>query len=790
MLQSWFKMALRHIRTGKLYVALNLIGLATGIAVAIIIGLWLNDELRFDHYHPNHDRLAQVMFNEPTPDGILTSNLVCAPLAGELRSKYGNDFRRVALVWQDYTHILVVGEKKLPASGVWAQPDLPDMLQLKMVSGSRSALHDPSSALLTRSLAKALFGDTDPIGRTIRIDNHTDQKVGGVFEDLPENTSFHGTKIILPWDKAINILIGVKDALPDWGTRYWRLYVEMNPNASIVRVSQNIKNIPGQHSKDAKQEIFLHPMNRWHLYGDFTNGKISGGRIRIVWLFTGIGLFVLALACINFMNLSTARSERRAKEVGIRKTIGSLRGHLIGQFLSEAILITAVACLLALLIAIISLPFFNRLAGKNIAFPWTEPAFWLSGFGFMVIIGLIAGSYPAFYLSRFRPVKVLKGDFKTSPLAALPRKILVVIQFTVSIAFIIGTVLVYRQIQYAKDRPVGYTRQGLLSIRKNSSDLYQAKYDALRADLLHTGAVLDMAQSGMASTETIEGSKYIEWEGKDPNFKPLITICNVTHDYGHTIGWQVVQGRDFSRDFPTDSTAVIINETAARLIKMKFPIGHTMRVWGKNTIIGVVKDMVTASPYQHIQPAVYILDYNGNNFITVRVSPSMPMRTSLTAVEQVFRKYNPTVPFEYTFVDDDYARKFSDEQRVASLSGLFTILAILISCLGLFGLAAYRMEQRTKEIGIRKVLGAPVAHLWRILTKDFIVLVLLSCVIAVPLSIAFLHQWLRQYEYRTDLPWYTFIAACGGALGIALLTISYHAVKATRTNPIESLRSE
>ncbi len=778
------------MRAGKLYTILNITGLVAGFVVAIFIGLWLHDELTFDYYHSNHDRLAQVMFNEPNGDGITTNNGVAAPLARELRDKYDNDFRHVALVWQNYTHILYAGDKRLPASGVWAQPDFPEMLELKMISGSRTALRDPSSALLTHSLAQALFGNTNPIGRTIRVDNEVEVKVAGVFEDLPQNTTFYGTKIFLSWDKAVSFLPGIKEALPNWDVHFWRLFVELNPHVDWHRISQNIRKIPGQHSKETKEEIFLHPMERWHLYSEFTNGKSSGGRIRIIWLFSGIGIFVLILACINFMNLSTARSEKRAKEVGIRKAIGSLRGCLIGQFLSEAILATAIASFLSLIIVLLTLPFFNRLAGKNIFFPWAQPGFWLTGMFFMLIIGLGAGSYPAFYLSRFKPVKVLKGDFKASALAALPRKILVVLQFTVSIGFIIGTLLVYRQIQYAKDRPVGYTPQGLLSIRMNTPELYNAHYETLRNDLLQTGAVVNMAQSDVPSTESVGGIN-ISWEGKDPNFNPLIAIFIVTHDYGATLGWQMPAGRDFSRSFPTDSAAVIINEATARLTGLKDPVGASLRFWdAPYKIIGVVKDMVTASPYQRITPGIYVIGYHAVNIITLRVTPTTPVRAALTAIEKVFHKYNPSSPFQYSFVDDDYALKFSDEQRVASLSGLFTILAILISCLGLFGLASYRMEQRTKEIGVRKVLGASIAHLWQILTRDFITLVLLACVIAVPLSIWLLHQWLRQYEYRTNLPWYIFTAACAGAILIALLTISYHALKAARTNPIKSLRSD
>jgi putative ABC transport system permease protein len=531
-------------------------------------------------------------------------------------------------------------------------------------------------------------------------------------------------------------------------------------------------------------------MNNWHLYSDFKDGKVAGGRIKFVWLFSIIGAFVLLLACINFMNLSTARSERRAKEVGIRKTVGSLRRQLIAQFLSESLVVSFLALVLALIWVLVSLPFFNELGDKEIHLPWTSPVFWASALAFTTVTGLLSGSYPAFYLSGFRPIKVLKGTFKAGRYASLPRKVLVVIQFTVSVAMIIGTVLVFRQISYARSRPVGYTREGLITVEMNTPEI-GGHYDALRNDLLKTGAVEDMAESSGPITGVWSNQIGFEWKGKDPNSVPLFGISAVTHDYGRTIGWQILQGRDFSRNFPTDSGDLILNESAVRLTGLKHPVGEIIRWNDKDRkITGVVKDMVMESPYTPIKPTIFYLDYGWTSVITVRLKPALTSAAALDAIRPVFRRYDPGSPLQYTFVDEDYEKKFSDEQRVGHLATVFAVLAIFISCLGLFGLASFVAEQRIREIGIRKVMGASLFHLWQLLSTDFVILVIISCGIAIPIAWYYLDQWLRQYEYRTPLSWWIFAASSLGALVITLLTVSFQAIRAAMMNPVTSLRTE
>jgi len=424
------------------------------------------------------------------------------------------------------------------------------------------------------------------------------------------------------------------------------------------------------------------------------------------------------------------------------------------------------------------------------AIPWSNIIFWLLAFGFTFFTGIVSGSYPAFYLSGFEPIKVLKGTFRAGRFASLPRKILVVIQFSVSIALIIGTIIVFRQIQFAKDRPVGYNRDGLITIDMNTPDLY-GKYEIIRNDLLATGVVENMAESSSPPTNIYSNNIGFSWEGKDPNSLPLFGTIGVTQDFGKTIAWQIKEGRDFSRDFKTDSSAMILNESAVKLTGLKKIIGQTIR-WDTTPhhVVGVIKDMVMESPYTPVKPTIFLMQPNWAGIITIRIKPSVAVRAALPKIETVFKKYDPGSPFDYKFTDQEYAKKFSDEERIGNLATFFAVLAVFISCLGLFGLASFVAEQRTKEIGIRKVLGASIPAIWRMLSRDFVVLVIISCLIAIPLAWYYLYQWLQKYEYRTEISWWVFILAASGALAITLLTVSFQAIKAALANPVKSLRTE
>jgi ABC-type antimicrobial peptide transport system permease subunit len=721
-----------------------------------------------------------------------TGQAMAIPLGVELRNKYGSDFKYVTLCSWNFGFIVGTGEKKLSKSGMWVQPEFPTMMGLEKLSGNMKALTDPSSVLIDHSLAVALFGNDDVVGKTVRLNNKYDFKVAGVYKDIPKNSSFNDTHFLLSWDKYMTTEKWLQRSATQWDNHSFQIFLQMNDNADMAKTSAKIELITQKYVKkeEGNEHLLLHPMDKWRLYSDFENGKIKGGRIQYVWLFGIIGMFVLLLACINFMNLSTARSEKRAKEVGIRKAIGSVRKQLIVQFLSESVLMAGLALVLAVLIVLGSLPFFNVIADKSMSIPWSNAGFWLVIILFTAFTGFVSGSYPAFYLSGFNTVKVLKGTFRAGRFASIPRKVLVVLQFTISVTLIIGTIIVFRQIQYAKERPVGYSREGLISIDMSTPDLY-GHYDAIRNDLISTGVVENMAESSSPTTEVYSNQIGYEWDGKEPGTNPLFGTIAVTRDFGKTIGWHVRQGRDFSRDFASDTSAMILNQSAVQLTGFKDPVGKIIRKDKKAyTIVGVIDNMVMQSPYMPVQPTIFFVDYNWANIITIKIKPSAQLQEAITKIGRVFKKYNPASPFDYHFTDEQYAKKFSDEERIGKLASIFAVLAIFISSLGLFGLASFVAEQKTKDIGVRKVLGASVLNLWGMLSKDFLKLVTISCIIATPISWYFLSGWLKDYKYHTSIPLWIFLVACIGAMGITLLTVSFQAIKAAVANPVKSLRSE
>ncbi len=785
MIRNYLKIAWRNLIKNKASSLINIGGLAVGMAVTMLIGLWIWDEVSFDKYHRNYDRLGEIMTTQTSNSQTVTFGATVVPLANELRTKYGNSFKSTALT-SGGTHILSAGETKISQQGIWAEPDLPAMLSLEIVKGSYKTFKDPTTILLSASTASALFGNADPVNKIVRIDNFTNMKVAGVYRDLPHNTSLSETMYLLPWSSPANFW---SKSPAKWDNHGCQLYLQLNPNVDFNKISATIKNITTPYNKTINETIQVFPMSRWHLYNVFQNGVSIGGRIQFIWLFGTIGLFVLLLACINFMNLSTARSEKKAKEVGIRKAVGSLRGQLIGQFLTESMLVVVLAFGLTILLVSLAIPYFNSIAGKQVALPWGSPLFWVFTLGFTVFTGMLSGSYPAFYLSGFKPIKVLKGSFRVGRLAAIPRKVLVVVQFTVSIILIIGTIVIFRQIQYAANRPVGYSREGLITVEMNTPQIY-GHYDALRNELQQTRAVMDIAESSNATTAIYSTNTGFNWEGKAAGFDPTFATVFVSVDFGKTIGWKLTDGRDFSRAY-SDTDAFILNESALKLTGIKDPIGKTIRWNGKDHVVtGLVKDMIMESPYKAPLATVFCMKPDWVKYITVRVNPAMPMHKALSKIEPVFKKFNPGSPFEYKFNDDEYARKFSDERRIGQLATVFAVLAIFISCLGLFGMASFIAEQRIKEIGVRKVLGATVFNLWRLLSADFVALVVISMLIAGPIAYYFMHKWLQGYDYRTGISWWIFALTASGAILITVATVSYQSIKAALTNPVKSLKME
>lgn len=778
----------------KSYSSINIIGLAMGMAVTMLIGLWIWDEISFDRYNKNYDRIAQIMQNIKLNGGIVTWGSVPYPLGAELRRNFSSDFKQV-IVTSRTNSILSYGEKKFSKKGIYMDPGAPEMLDLKMIRGSRSGITEPNSILLSASLAKAYFGEADPMGKVMKIDT-TNVQVTGIYQDLPQNSAFTDANFLVSWQLLYNTEKWIKEMANPWGSNFVQVFVQLNDHVDMNTASIKIRDVKlnnvHKNEINAHPQLFLNPMRNWHLYGEFENGINAGGRIKFVWLFGAIGVFVLLLACINFMNLSTARSGKRAKEVGIRKTVGSLRSQLIWQFLSESIVVAFLAFIISMAFVLLSLPFFNELADKKISVPWSNSLFWMMALSFTLFTGFIAGSYPAFYLSGFKPVRVLKGIFKAGRFASLPRKILVVLQFTVCIILIIGTLIVFRQIQFAKNRPIGYNKSGLIVTDMHTRNVHD-HLDAVRNELKNSGAIIEMAETANPVTAVWSTNGGLSWKGKDPGVSSDFPVPNVSYEFGKTVGWQIIAGRDFSREMAaTDSSAFILNESAVKYMGLKNPIGETITyndgVGFK--VIGVIKDFIMESPYAPVRPSLFRIARNGGSVIIMRINPLMSTREALNKIETVFRKYNPDQPFDYKFVDEEYAIKFSDEERIGNLASVFAIFAIFISCIGLFGLASFVAEQRTKEIGVRKVLGASVFNVWHLLSKDFIRLVIISFLIATPTAYYFMHAWLQNYAYRTGLSWWIFAATGMGILLITLLTVSYQSIKAALMNPAKSLKAE
>lgn len=793
MFKNYFKTAIRNLVKSKGYSAINIGGLTVGMAVVMLIGLWIWDEFSWDRNFKNYDRIVQVMQNQVFNGEVGSQVSVPAVMSGEIREKYGSDFKYVLQSSWNFQHTLAIGEEKFLKQGSYFETGVIDMLSLNIVKGNRDALKEPYSIVLSSSVATTLFGQEDPINKVVKLDNKYDVKVTAVYEDIPFSSSFRELSYILPWELYLTANPWIKKMENPWGSNFTQTFAMLTDKADVKQVSAKIRDVKfnrvSEDEKKYKARVFLQPMSRWHLYGDFKNGVNTGGRIQYVWLFGMIGLFVLLLACINFMNLSTARSEKRAREVGVRKAIGSERKHLIVQFFSESFVVVFIALLLSYVLVAALLPFFNDIADKKLSLLWNKPVFWLIGLGVSLITALIAGSYPALYLSSFKPIKVLKGTFRASRLASVPRQVLVVLQFSVSVVLVIFTIVVYKQIQHAKDRAVGYNKESL--VFASVSEEIHNKFEALRTELKSNNVIVEMTESTSPAIAVWNSNGGFDWEGRDPSMALDFPNNGVTQEFGKVIGWEIVKGRDFSRDFASDTAAFILNESAVKFIGWKDPIGKILKWEGKPyTVVGVIKDMLVESPYEPIRAMLFHVSTRSENIVTLKMNPKLSASAALAKIESAFRKYDPGTSFEFNFIDKQFALKFGEEERIGKLATCFAVLAIFISCLGLFGLASFVAEQRKKEIGIRKVLGASVSNVWGLLSKQFMMLVGISLLVSVPVAYFLMKQWLLSYTYRTGLTWWVFILAGTGAVVITLLTVSFQAIRAATSNPIKSLRSE
>ena len=788
---NYTKIAWRNLAKSKVFTLIYILGLAAGVTVAMLDGLWIHDELSFNKYFKNYNRIAQVMHHDTFNGERSTIPWNPYHLGELIRKDYGSRFKFVVMSTTAGEYVLKYGTTKIKKNGNYMGRDAPLMLDLQMVDGVQDGLKDTYSIMLSESVSKALFGSNDPINKVIHIANTADVKVTGVYKDLPYNSEFKDLSFIAPWNLLMAITPGIKGRDP-WENNNYFTYAQIAENENMDKISQAIRDLKTNNLDKARAEqyksvVFLHPMSKWHLFSEFKNGVNTGGRIEYVWLFGIVGLFVLFLACINFVNLSTANAQFRAKEIGIRKTIGSSRKQLISQFFIETLLIVSFSFFISLLLLEISLPYFNTMSDKQISVPWRNAAFWMSIIVFCFLTTIAAGTYPSIYLSSFRPVNVLKGTIRVGRAAILQRKMLIVLQFTVSIILIIGTLVVIRQINFARGRQLGYNPRDLIAIQKS----FGKDLDAFRNELKKSGAALEVAESANPLTENYISDGRFNWEGKNPNISLDIPISNVSTDYGRTIGWQIMKGRDFSRDFLTDSSAFIINEAAVKFMSLKDPLGKKIEWNGKPFhIIGVIKDIVVESPYQFVQPYIYQATGDQAYITTVKVNARMGIPKALGVIGKVFNQFNPEIPFDFTFIDRDYSKKFGDEERIGKLASFLAVLAIFISCLGIFGLAILMANQRIKELGIRKVLGSSVLDLWKLMSSDFIKLALVSLVIASPLAYYFTNKWLENYAYHAEISWIIYVLTGLGLLVITLTTISFQIIKAALANPIKILRSE
>lgn len=788
MFKNYLLVTLRNLRKNGTYSFINIAGLSIGITCSVLILLWVFDELSFDKFHPKADRLYQVWINA-TFDGKINSwTSLPLPSYEALKTENSNIKNTVVTDWGG-DHLFTVGDKRINKRAHYASEEFLEMFQFPLAKGNAaSVLDEPTSIVITESMAKMFFGDADPINQVIRVDNANDLKVTGVLKDVPKNSSFQ-FDFLLPW-KLNETHDWIKRSMTNWGNNSFQVFMELNNVSNKALVEKSIRGlIIKKDPSDYKRELFLHPLLKWRLNSNFENGKEGGGRMDFVKMFGLIAIFILVIACINFMNLSTARSERRAREVGIRKSVGSRRHELILQFIGESLFISTVAFVIAILLAQLLLPYYNNLVDKKLFINYQSLEFWVFAFALILLTGVVSGSYPAFYLSSFQPVKVLKGKIQVGKRGSTPRKVLVTLQFGFSILLIIGTIVIYQQIQHSKSRGLGYDQENLITV--DYTEEIGKNFRPIKLELLQTGVVKAVTKSNSPITE-IWSNNFLGWPGKPESQKVIFSTIATEYDYTKTMGIKILEGRDFSEDFKSDTLAIMVNKAAMDLMQLKNPIGEKLDLWEKKReLIGIVDDVLMGSPFQPVKPMFIVLDPGWASAVTIRLEKTKDISAALKKIEAVFKKYSPAYPFEYEFADAEFAKKFTDINMTSRLASLFALLAIVITGLGLFGLAAFAAEQRTKEIGIRKVMGASVSSLVGLMSKDFSRLVIIAFVLSSPIAWWLLNHFiLSQYKYRIEIAWWVFPITGLIALIFALAIVSTQALRAAHANPAVSLRND
>lgn len=785
MIKNYTRLAFRNLFRNKAFALTNLTGLTIGITCTILILLWVQSELSYDKFQANYSSIYKVMANRNFNGQIITDDVMVFPLAPALADEYPQIKNAVVTSGQE-PHILSNGQIKLRKNGYTVSAQFFQLFSWNFKSGNPvSAIADPTSIVLTRSAAGALFGNENPMNKTVRIDDNVNFKVSAIIEDISDNSSLKFDYII-PYDYSLD---GVKRNMTEWTNSSWNIYFQTVPGTNLQELNRKINEIKKKNSpNDKATAYFAFPMKKWHLYSDFKDGRNVGGMIKYVRLFSIIGIIVLLIACVNFMNFSTARSERRAKEIGVRKTLGSSKKQLVLQFFFESIVLVLVAFVLSVGFIHLLLPSINSLTHKNLVIPLNQPFFWCMALAIICFTGFAAGSYPSLYLASLNPVNVLKGDSRAGKRAITPRRILIVTQFAASIILIGSTIIIYQQIHYGKHLNVGYNPDNLIMIPTSSST--QKNFIAIKNDLLQTGDIKGITRTSSPITEIWWKTPCPDWQGKPANSNLVFSGMSAELDFTKTMGIKLLAGTDFSGT-PIDSSRMLLNRAAVAIMGLKNPVGMQMKHHDKTYFVsGIVDNVVMESPYKPVDPMMIINMPEYSNYIAIRLNDQVQPQKALRSIERVFNKYNPAFPFEYQFADEEFGKKFLAEELISKVINVFAILAIFISCIGLAGLVSFTIEKKVREIGVRKVLGASVLQILGLISEEFISLVLIAFLIAVPVTWWYMQNWLQNYDYHISISLWMFMGVGIFILLLTLLIVSLNTIKAAMANPVKSLRTE
>jgi putative ABC transport system permease protein len=784
------KIALRNLWKNKTSSFINVIGLAIGLAACLLLLVYVSYEWNFDKQGKNSANLYTIMTNIPGDDGKIANTFEASTTAlGPLLKAEVPEIKHLTRMNYIKKALIANGENGFKKDGKFAEPTILKLFDFQFIAGNAAtAMTNPKSVILTESMANVLFGSTQVLNRTVRYQDQEDLTVTGVIKDMPDNTSIK-FDYLMPWAFYEMIDSDAKDL--NWGNFSFVTLFLLDPQADPVAVGKKVDKVVKTHLDQVSQPYSIYQRSQLHLYGKFSNGVSIGGDIDQIYLFVGLAFGILMIACINFMNMATAKSEKRAKEVGIKKTIGANRSSLIMQFLTESMVLTFVAVILAIALLEIFLPTFNQLLGIKMDIAYFNATSWIGILGIVFATGLIAGSYPAFYLSSFNPIQTLRRKIRSTPIFSINlRQVLVVGQFSFAIILIISTLVIYRQIQYVKNKPLGFDINALIEIPQDGE--LKGKFELYKDKLLRSGAVTNVNRASSKMAHRNSNFLDIRWPGmvQERNltmFNKVIT----GYDFIKTNGIKLIAGRDFSEQFASDTAAILISTSAAKVMNLKAPVGQTLTIMDdKYTVIGLFDDYVWDSPYKSNNPMVLMYAKNSTNFITMKLNTANNLQQNIETVTKITKEINPAYPVEINFLDSVYADLLKKEKILGILSNLFGALAIFVSCLGLFGLVAYSAEQRTKEFGVRKVLGASVANLMQLLSVSFIKMIVVAIIIAVPISYYAMNKWLTNYQFHTEISWWIVPIAAFSTLAMALLTVSFQAYKSAKANPVEALKYE